>query len=607
MASPSSSTVLRRRTILGNRFEIVRMIGSGPLGTVYEAVDRELAALVALKVIHPYHSEQPETMRLVREQMMRSRQLSSPNIVRLYDLELVNNRFNTISTELVIGCNLHELLHREFRNGLPVSAAVAFAKTVLEALNFAHSRGVLHLALKPENVLITAEGHAKVSDFGLSRAVAHELGLTRTGDSCANPLYMAPEQFLEEELDERTDMYACGVLLFELLAGRPPYQDESFVRIAERHLDSAPPSISSVRSDVPSGLDHLVKALMSRERSDRPSAGVALELLNREPLTDESAGAKRVKPRAKRTTPIERRSHDAVLLACFVLIATIIFFATGEDVCRIRAATAVLDVEGALGSRLPFLRAVTGIGDLDPDSAESVVRLIEETPDGEGDWRFAILFKRLSPPALASVSDANGDPILHMLVRRGRRDEIAIAPKSSTLVGRRDRNGITPIYLATQLNRLDELDLLMSIGASPDQRNGDADSPLMYAVRMRDAGLLRRLIGLRNLRLDWGDIEGNTPLHLSARHGFPEGAKILHESFAPLGSRNERGRTPLMEAVLSVYSPRRLQTVRYFLSITPRAVAAARDNDGRTAAEHALASEDPEMIRLFKEHELLPS
>jgi tetratricopeptide (TPR) repeat protein/predicted Ser/Thr protein kinase len=206
--------------VLGGRYEILGLLGQGGMGAVYKARDREVGREVALKVIRPELAGNPDVLRRFKQELILARQVTHKNVVRIFDLgEAEGAKF--ISMEYVDGRDLHSILGE--RGKLPPEEAMNIIEQVCQGLDVAHSEGVVHRDLKPQNVIVDKQGKVAVMDFGIARS--RELsGLTQTGDVVGTPEYMSPEQAKGEEIDSRSDLFSLGIIFYELLTGKTPFE-----------------------------------------------------------------------------------------------------------------------------------------------------------------------------------------------------------------------------------------------------------------------------------------------------------------------------------------------------------------------------------------------
>jgi eukaryotic-like serine/threonine-protein kinase len=259
--------------LLGGRYHVDSRIARGGMATVYLGTDTRLDRLVALKIAHPELSEDAEFVRRFIGEARSAARLSSPNVVAIFD-QGSDKRLHYIAMEYIQGRTLRQLLNE--RGRLPARDALDIMAGVLTGLAAAHDAGLAHRDVKPENVLLTASGTVKVADFGLARSVAGAVQ-TKGGMVIGTAAYLAPEQVAGGISDARTDVYAAGIMLFELLTGFQPHTGESPLAVAYKHVDEVVPPPSSVLPGLPGAVDALVAMATSRDPELRPgSAGQLL-------------------------------------------------------------------------------------------------------------------------------------------------------------------------------------------------------------------------------------------------------------------------------------------------------------------------------------------
>ncbi|HET7432366.1 MAG TPA: Stk1 family PASTA domain-containing Ser/Thr kinase [Nocardioides sp.] len=266
--------------LLEGRYRIGPRIARGGMASVYEATDIRLDRTVAVKVMHPGLGDDDEfAARFVREARAAAR-LTHPNVVGVYDQGDEDGTVFLVM-ELVSGHTMRDLVRKEAP--LTPARALALLDPVLSALAAAHRAGLIHRDVKPENVLIADDGRVKVADFGLAKAVSADTQHTATGGVLIGTVsYLAPELVVDGRADARADVYAAGVLLYELLTGLKPHEGESPIQVAYKHVHEDVPPPSSVVPGIPSYVDALVARATSRDRGQRPAdAGVLLHQVHR--------------------------------------------------------------------------------------------------------------------------------------------------------------------------------------------------------------------------------------------------------------------------------------------------------------------------------------
>ena len=252
--------------VLSDRYEVEELVGTGGMSSVFRAHDRLLDRKVALKVLHQQYSEDADYIERFRREARAVAALSHPNIVTVIDRGEHDGR-QFIVFEYIDGENLKALIER--RGPAPVTTALELAMQIARGLSFAHQRGLVHRDVKPQNILLNGDGQAKVTDFGIARSLDVQHGMTQTGTVLGTSDYIAPEQAQGQRVDEHTDVYSLGVVLYEMLTNEVPFPGENFVAVAMRHINEEPPSIRDKRPDVSPRLEAAVQRAMAKRPEDR--------------------------------------------------------------------------------------------------------------------------------------------------------------------------------------------------------------------------------------------------------------------------------------------------------------------------------------------------
>jgi serine/threonine protein kinase/beta-lactam-binding protein with PASTA domain len=288
--------------LVGNRYQIERLVASGGMATVYLATDQRLDRKVAVKVIHPHLAKDRAFQdKFVLEAKIAAK-LSHPNLVNVFD-QGTDGETTFLVMEYVQGITLRDAL-KEY-GPLPPVRALEMLAQILSGLSAAHRAGILHRDLKPENVLLADDGRVKLGDFGLARAITEHTG---TGSLVGTVAYLSPELVTRGIADARSDVYAAGIILYELLTGKQPFEGEQAVQIAYQHANSTVPAPSALAAEVPPVIDKLVFWATSKLAADRPDdAGALLTKVN-QIIADLKAG------RANSTTVMDfdLKSSDVV-------------------------------------------------------------------------------------------------------------------------------------------------------------------------------------------------------------------------------------------------------------------------------------------------------
>src|ERR1700693_2338834 len=262
----NNQTLLRPGTVLGRRYEILQILGEGGMGAVYRARDREVNRTVALKVIRPELTGNSAILDRFKQELVLSHQVTHKNVVRIYDMGDADG-IKFITMEYIEGQDLRSLIaqHKVFQP----EEAVEMMRQVCRALKAAHAGGVFHRDPKPQNIMRDNQGRVVVMDFGLARLLDSEGGMTQTGAIVGTLEYMSPEQGLGMPLDERSDLFAVGLIFYELLTGKMPYQaDSALASLVKRTHERAVP-VSEQSASIPHALSDIVGKCLEPKLQDR--------------------------------------------------------------------------------------------------------------------------------------------------------------------------------------------------------------------------------------------------------------------------------------------------------------------------------------------------
>lgn len=258
--------------LLGGRYRLVELLGQGGMATIYRATDAQLHRDVAVKVLRPEYGRDPDFVARFRQEAQAAASLSHPNVVGVYDFGASADG-PYIVMELVDGEDVATLLARH--GPLPPRQAAQLTAEAARALAAAHARGIVHRDVKPGNILISSDGRVKVADFGIARAWA-DARLTLPGVTLGSVHYFSPEQALGEQATERSDIYSLGVVLYELLSGRRPWEGDSAAAIATARLNADPPFVSAVRPSVPPALEAIDRRALNPDPTARYPTATAM-------------------------------------------------------------------------------------------------------------------------------------------------------------------------------------------------------------------------------------------------------------------------------------------------------------------------------------------
>jgi eukaryotic-like serine/threonine-protein kinase len=276
VAAPAAAATLDLRpgSVIGDRYEILGELGSGGMGVVYKARDRELDDVVALKLLKPSQWRDRETFEQMKRELKLARMITHPNVLRVFDLGEVHGT-PFLSMEYVRGISLRELLRGPDR--VPYAAALRIARQICQGLVAVHQAGVVHCDLKPENVILAPNGNALLMDFGIAQPQRMVRGESSRQSLQGTPRYLAPEQLETGTSDARSDIHSCGLVLYELFTGSFPYPDAAnmytVIRML-REMEPAPPSAHW--PEIPPALEQVLMRCLRKDPKERYASATEL-------------------------------------------------------------------------------------------------------------------------------------------------------------------------------------------------------------------------------------------------------------------------------------------------------------------------------------------
>jgi len=352
-----------RGTTIANRYEIIEELGRGGMGNVYRVVDKKINEEMALKLLHPAIAVEEKTIERFKNELKLSRKITHKNVCRMYDL---NEEGGTpfITMEYVPGEDLKSMI--KMTGQLSVARAVYLAKQICEGLAEAHHLGVVHRDLKSRNIMVDKEGNAKIMDFGIARSLKAK-GITGDGIMVGTPEYMSPEQVKGEEVDQRSDIYSLGIVLFEMVAGKIPFEGDTSLSIALKHKTEEPPNPQDFNAQIPGELSTVILKCLNKEKDKRyQNTGEVFSELVR--IEEEISSEKKV-PRKKKTRlvfPVRRYRPilfrwilPTVFIALIVYLVLSQIFSLGETKWKNSIAVLPIKDQSLSGNQERFCEGMT--------------------------------------------------------------------------------------------------------------------------------------------------------------------------------------------------------------------------------------------------------
>ena len=375
---------------LAERYVLESEIARGGMAIVYKARDDVLARPVAVKVLHSHLADDEDFLERFRFEALAAARLAHPNIVSIYDTgaepaDPEGMTHHYIVMEYCGGGSLAEHLLAE--GPLRPERAAVVGGSVCEALAYAHRSGVIHRDIKPANILVAEGGGLKVADFGIAKAAFVDGDVTTTGSILGTVTYLSPEQLRGDEPDQRSDIYSLGVTLYELLAGRAPFQEETQMAIAMKHLREEPPPLRSVRGGIPRGLESVVAKAMAKDPDERYQSAqdmrTALEGQSAATATAVLRRPVRSSERATTTTPRTRRPpRKSRSIGPFVMLGIIAVIVAGASFLLLSLMNNP-DSDGGSGRNGNGGQGNGGSGDGETIEVQSVTDFDPQGGDGE--------------------------------------------------------------------------------------------------------------------------------------------------------------------------------------------------------------------------------
>lgn len=493
---------------IGRRYEILDHIGFGAMGLVLKVADQALENdQLAVKILYPHLMADETLFARFMNEVLVARRLTHPNIVRTHDIGRDERGYYYISMEYVNGRNLEKLIYDE-HNPLAFNEVVRILCEIAKGVAFAHDEGIVHRDLKPQNVMITADGKVKVADFGLAEALWMKKNLTKTGESVGTPSYMAPEQIQGEQADHRADIYAFGIMAYEMVVRKRPFDDENWFKMAALHIMQPLPQFVTEESNIPAWYEGLVHRCAAKQPADRPQSmhevvqqlEAALHGHTGQPLDFQpqvTVSPQQIEAAVDRATSRRAWAFGASMVAVLILLGWFVYILLPVSVKR--------SVAFSLDTRFHI------------NGSSEVENLFRAAAEGD--------------IVTVSLFVANGAEL-----------------------NQRNQAGETPLLLAAKSGARDLVKLLLDNRANPNLADTRNVSPLMYAVRGQDLELVQSLLG-KGAAIGERDLDNNSVVShaLNSGRGSAEVLRLLLSAAGvdrrELSRADAAGLTPLISAV----------------------------------------------------------
>ena len=251
--------------IIKERYEITQLLGEGGMSFVYKAIDKQLQRTVAIKTLKPVYVEQEKFVERFKREAQTAANLNHPNIVQIFDWGFGDEPFFVM--EYIEGSTLTSIISK--KKTLSISDILFIGAQVSSGLQVAHSQGLVHRDIKPGNIMITPQGKVKVTDFGIVSLQNEESDITKTGSILGTASYISPEQAQGKPVSKESDLYSLGTVLYELITGRPPFEGETPIATATKHITDKPEKLSIYRQNIPKGVENAILKLLHKYPKDR--------------------------------------------------------------------------------------------------------------------------------------------------------------------------------------------------------------------------------------------------------------------------------------------------------------------------------------------------
>ncbi len=568
--------------LIADRYEVVSPLGKGGMGLVLRVIDRSLDnEPTALKLLYPHHVKDPVLFARFRNEVLVARGMAHPNIVRIYDFGSAGKGYYYISMELVQGYSLKDRIYSPHYTELDFPETCRILYEIGQGLAYAHRKGVIHRDIKPDNILMTAGGDVRISDFGLARTVSSDKGFTQTGETVGTPCYMAPEQIRGEKVDCRADIYSLGILAYEMATGSRPFEDESWFALAKMHMQTPMPRFAK-EFDLPVWFEELVLQSSEKRPEDRfQSADEWLDELSThiDPRNSKRQLSPTVFSSTFAATLMNSRKRKKVRGKLYRIGAAL---GVGIGLC----SASVLAIRAIPAAQRSALRTVAGIERSTGAHLDGMKRLFGLDAIANAKTLNAAItrgdleqVRLLLAAGVPLNSMAGEEPAVIAAVRQKQSPVVKELLASNVAVDARGKGGETLLTLAAQLDLPELFSPILERGVDVNERDSLGRTALMYAALNANASAVEDLIAKGAMVSLTDQTPEAIPVSIHAVKGgdLPTLQSILAKGQRAAANASDVRR---MTALMYAASAEREDLMRALIS--SGADAEARSSDGKT-------------------------
>jgi serine/threonine protein kinase len=566
-------------TLIDDRYRAIGLLGEGATGAVVLVEDSSLGnTKLALKLLLPHLVNNESSLSRFRTETRITMSLSHPNIVQTFGMGRHRNSFYYLKMEYCKGVSLRELIAQN-ENGLETSVAVGILRDVASALHYAHERGVIHRDLKPENILIAENGSARLLDFGLAQSFLPDSRVTGVGSILGTPSYMSPEQLNAEILDRRCDVYSFGILAYELISGKRPFDGKNLLELADAHLHR---ELEELPHELcPTWLNALILECTRKKRIKRPDSMIevfaildthsdrpASSFINRD-LGDTQAGTSVLSWQGWLNDLCRKhltRSLKRLGIAMFLVVSVSITPRMNRSM-RWRYSTAIIWLERQLGTQLDLARVIINVPEelKYPDSYFGPSESLKQKHFfGHNDLHLRLYYRPLLHGGYSPnfVDSKRGITPLHFYIQLARPDTVQELLDEKADPNIIDSFGKRSLDYAVEAKNHDAqiIEKLLRAGADPNLHGDNIPAPLVKAIERRRLKAVENLLKYGKANPNVEDLNGQPALFLAIASGKYEILRLLIHHGADLAVLDKSGKDPLAFSNSLHFLPERKHT-----------------------------------------------